>query len=199
MHARTRASRLPRRKRTRPPPSVTPTTPWRRKSAMPWRVTRKSIAWATPGRSTGSREHRVPRQLRGTRTGQAACFAVLAHFLEHLDHGIAELNEGWPTVIERLRGVVARLRRPDPLGKYAGGEPPLRSALFNADQMEQHGRHLALAHRVAPGRTRDRLLTRLAENGDVLAEVCGLLAQALGSNRRITPAADWLLDNFYLI
>ncbi len=109
------------------------------------------------------------------------------------------MNERGPTIFERLRGLVARLRRPDPLGRYAGEEPPLRSALFNADQMEQHGRHLALAHRVAPGRTRDRLLGRLAENEDVLAEVCELLTQALTSNRRITPAADWLLDNFYLI
>ena len=109
------------------------------------------------------------------------------------------MKESGQTVIERLRSLVARLHRPDPLGRYAGEEPPLRSALFNADQMEQHGRHLALAHRVAPGRTRDRLLTRLAENEDVLAEVCGLLTEAVTSNRRITPAADWLLDNFYLI
>ncbi len=65
--------------------------------------------------------------------------------------------------------------------------------------MEQHGKNLARAHALAPGRTRDRLLTRLAGNEAVLVEVCDLLATAVAENRRITPAADWLLDNFYLI
>ena len=74
--------------------------------------------------------------------------------------------------------------------KYADEEPPLRSELFNADQMEQHGKNLALAHRLAPGRARDRLLGRLAENEAILVEVCDLLTVAVTSNRRITPAAE---------
>jgi cyclic beta-1,2-glucan synthetase len=109
-------------------------------------------------------------------------------------------------IIDRLRGMAARVHRSDPLGKYsdplgkyAAAEPPLRLELFNADQMERHGRHLALAHRVAPGRPRDRLLTRLADNYGVLVDVCGLLAAEVTSSHRITPAAEWLLDNFYLI
>ena len=65
--------------------------------------------------------------------------------------------------------------------------------------MEQHGRNLAAAHRLAPGRAPDRLLARLAENEGVLVEVCDLLTAAVTANRRITPAAEWLLDNFYLI
>ena len=52
---------------------------------------------------------------------------------------------------------------------------------------------------MAPGRARDQLLTRLAENERVLVEVCDLLTAAVTANRRITPAAEWLLDNFYLI
>ena len=44
--------------------------------------------------------------------------------------------------------------------KYADEEPPLRSELFSADQMEQHGKNLALAHRLAPGRAPDQLLTQ---------------------------------------
>ena len=65
--------------------------------------------------------------------------------------------------------------------------------------MEQHGKDLAVAHRLAPGRAPDRLLTRLAENERILVEVCDLLTAAVTANRRITPAAEWLLDNFYLI
>src|SRR5947209_14407480 len=65
--------------------------------------------------------------------------------------------------------------------------------------MERHGRSLAVAHRLAPGRSRDQLLARLAGNEEVLVEVCSLLTAAVTANRRITPAGEWLLDNFYLI
>ncbi|NMF98277.1 cyclic beta 1-2 glucan synthetase [Aromatoleum toluolicum] len=78
-------------------------------------------------------------------------------------------------------------------------EPPLRSELFSADQMEQHGKALAAAHRLAPGRGPDQLLGRLAANESALVGVCRLLTVAVTENRRITPAGDWLLDNFYLI
>jgi len=83
--------------------------------------------------------------------------------------------------------------------KYAGDEPPLRSELFSADQMEQHGKTLAGLHTLSPGHGPDQLLTRLAENEGVLIGVHNLLAEAVKANRRITPAGEWLLDNFYLI
>ena len=65
--------------------------------------------------------------------------------------------------------------------------------------MEQHGKTLAGAHRLMSGRAPNRLLARLAANEKVLVDVCNLLAAAVAGNRRITPAAEWLLDNFYLI
>ncbi|MEP6958190.1 MAG: hypothetical protein ABI980_05630, partial [Nitrospirota bacterium] len=83
--------------------------------------------------------------------------------------------------------------------KYAGGEPPLRSELFSADQMEQHGKALAGLHQLSPDRAPDQLLSRLAENEHVLIGVRDLLAEAVQAHRRITPAGEWLLDNFYLI
>ncbi len=46
---------------------------------------------------------------------------------------------------------------------------------------------------------KDRLLTRLAENEDVLTGARNLLTAAVKANRRISPAGEWLLDNFYLI
>jgi cyclic beta-1,2-glucan synthetase len=77
-------------------------------------------------------------------------------------------------------------------------EPPLRSELFSADQMEQHGKALAASHQLAAGRGPDQLLPRLAANETVLAEVCNRLTAAV-AKRRIEPAGEWLLDNFYLI
>ena len=65
--------------------------------------------------------------------------------------------------------------------------------------MKQHGRALAASHKVGSGRAPDQLLTRLAENEGILIEACNLLTAAVKANRRIAPAGEWLLDNFYLI
>ena len=86
-----------------------------------------------------------------------------------------------------------------PLQEYVCDEQPLRDELFSADQMEQHGKILASMHQVKPGRPRDRLLARLAENEILLLEVHRLVTEAVKVGRRITPAGEWLLDNFYVI
>ena len=78
-------------------------------------------------------------------------------------------------------------------------ELPLRSELFSADQMERHGKTLAAAHRVTPDQAQDQLLSRLASNESVLIGARNRLAAAISTNRRITPAGEWLLDNFHLI
>jgi cyclic beta-1,2-glucan glucanotransferase len=79
------------------------------------------------------------------------------------------------------------------------GEAPLRSELFSREQMTQHGKVLAASHVVARGRGSDQLLSRLVDNEKVLNETCHLLTAAITANRRIAPAGEWLLDNFYLI
>ncbi len=65
--------------------------------------------------------------------------------------------------------------------------------------MEQFGITLAVAHQLAPGRASDWLLTRLDANEDALIGVCNLLTEAVVATRPITPAGEWLLDNFHLI
>jgi len=104
---------------------------------------------------------------------------------------------------QNIREPLLRLRSCLPGGglgrRYAGDEPPLRSELFSADQMKQHGKILADSHQLSPGGPQGRLLKRLAENQAVLTGVRNLLIEAVQANRRITPAGEWLLDNFYLI
>ena len=78
-------------------------------------------------------------------------------------------------------------------------ELPLRAELFSTVQMEHHGRSLAQSHNVRSGRVRDQLLSRLADNETVLLETCSSLTSAVQEDRQLTPAAEWLLDNFYLI
>ncbi len=82
---------------------------------------------------------------------------------------------------------------------YVGDEQPLRAELFSAVQMEQHGKGLAAAHLLAPHHVPDQLLVRLNANELTLVDVCALLLEAVKQNRRIAPAGEWLLDNFYLI
>jgi hypothetical protein len=96
----------------------------------------------------------------------------------------------------RLTG---RLRSQPTNRKYTSDEPPLRAELFSADQMEQHGKVLAGVHRVSVGRAPDHLLARLSENETALLQCCKAITGAVKANRRISPAGEWLLDNFYLI
>ena len=103
------------------------------------------------------------------------------------------------TIIENLLRLKMSHQRNGLSQKYIGDEPPLRSELFSTLQMEQHGKILAGSHKLSLERTPDRLLTRLAENESVLIKVCNLLTTAVKANRRIAPAGEWLLDNFYLI
>ncbi|PYI80066.1 MAG: hypothetical protein DME26_22335, partial [Verrucomicrobia bacterium] len=86
-------------------------------------------------------------------------------------------------------------RRRSPARKYSGDELPLRSELFSADQMQEHGKTLAGLHKLSAKRAANPLLTRLAENEDVLIGVYGLLTESIKADRRIAPAGEWLLDN----
>jgi len=77
-------------------------------------------------------------------------------------------------------------------------EPPLRAELFSVEQLAHHARGLAGGHQAVTRSGSNSLLARLDDNERILrAFNRGTLAVDPG--RRITPAAEWLLDNFYLI
>ena len=113
-----------------------------------------------------------------------------------LNKGNLKLKEGSKGIVENLLHL--SLSRNGNPGKY-GDAPPLRAELFSTEQMKQHGKTLAGRHKLSPGRSPDRLLPRLAENETVLIGVHRLMTEAVAANRQITPAGEWLLDNFYLI
>ena len=79
------------------------------------------------------------------------------------------------------------------------GDLPLRGELFSSDQLQRHARMIAASQRLTRRRSSGRLLTRLADNERVLLDTYELLAAAAKRGRRITPASEWLLDNFYLL
>src|SRR5688572_7648284 len=87
--------------------------------------------------------------------------------------------------------------------EHSADEQPLRAELFSVSQLEQHAKSMAGWHDTggARGAARggDRLLPRLRSNEAVLAEAYDVVTEAVKRGRRITPAAEWFLDNYHLI
>src|SRR4051794_869837 len=82
---------------------------------------------------------------------------------------------------------------------WDSGEP-IREELFSAERLDEHARSLALAQQVMPKATRGHPLdARLAGNGTVLLNAYRLINKAVDDRRAITPAAEWLVDNYYLV
>ena len=75
----------------------------------------------------------------------------------------------------------------------------LRGELLSVDQLRRHAAVMARRHKTDSRRRPDRLLRRLAVNERVLLAGHELVSQAAAGGRRVALAAEWLLDNFYLI
>ena len=68
------------------------------------------------------------------------------------------------------------------------------------ERLEQHAQTLAAAQRVTSAPRRGRAVRpRIAENARVLVESYRDLAAAIKDERSITPAAEWLVDNFPIV
>ena len=96
-----------------------------------------------------------------------------------------------PSILHLLKGLpTASPREP---------EEPIRSELFSIERLEQHAESLAAAQRVTakPGRGRP-LAPRLRDNGRVLLAAYRTIGKAIREERAITPAAEWLVDNFHI-
>src|ERR1039458_7635813 len=90
--------------------------------------------------------------------------------------------------------LIARQSRP----RRPAGDPPLRAELFSAEQLVRHAKALASDHRSVIHRGPNRLLARLDRNERDL-RAFNRETLAVDQRRRVTPAAEWLLDNFFLI
>jgi len=79
-------------------------------------------------------------------------------------------------------------------------EPPIRAELFSVERLEQHAESLAAAQHVAPDLGRSRPITkRLYDNTRVLTATYRAIVRATSTHQPITPAAEWLLDNFHVV
>ncbi|MDB4917584.1 MAG: hypothetical protein JWM95_5228, partial [Gemmatimonadetes bacterium] len=76
--------------------------------------------------------------------------------------------------------------------------------LFGSDRLARHSRHLARTQKVVDGprihpRGRGPLLSRLAATERVLRNVHATLSLVAHEGVVVSPAGEWLLDNFYVV
>jgi len=105
-----------------------------------------------------------------------------------------------PAVIHRL-GNLSTHARTLLLARHGEIQPPIRAELFGAQRFEQHGRSLAQAQTIRPsgrGHGPD-FFPRVEENIQALRQAYDYIALTSRSGHYVTPAAEWLLDNFHLI
>jgi cyclic beta-1,2-glucan synthetase len=83
---------------------------------------------------------------------------------------------------------------------FAEPEGPIRGELLSAERLEQHAENLAAAQVATQDTEEGRpLIPRVLENGRVLLEYYRATASAIQQGGTITPAAEWLVDNFYIV
>ena len=78
----------------------------------------------------------------------------------------------------------------------------IRSELFNVERLEQHAEIIAATHRVSKFEAltgRRRISHRLDENAQALLSAYETICESVAGGRPITPAAEWLIDNFHVV
>jgi cellobiose phosphorylase len=104
------------------------------------------------------------------------------------------------TALIRLRIRMRRLLAgPERERSRSAVDPPVRARLLSAEQLGERGADLARSHRIDPQARTDRLLRRLVDNQQVIARAVAMLEEAVQAQRRLTPAAEWLIDNIHLV
>ena len=78
-------------------------------------------------------------------------------------------------------------------------EEAIREELFSVERLEQHAESLAAAQSISSRSERGRpLAKRVRDNDEALLDAYHVIAAAIADKRPITPAAEWLIDNFHL-
>src|SRR5262249_505680 len=76
---------------------------------------------------------------------------------------------------------------------------PIRGELCGAEQLRELARQVARASPTQPHRRGRPLLRRLEENRSFLLSTHRIISDAARAQETLTPDAEWLLDNFYVI
>ncbi|HKV32873.1 MAG TPA: glucoamylase family protein [Pyrinomonadaceae bacterium] len=78
-------------------------------------------------------------------------------------------------------------------------EKPFQAEFYSVERLEQYAQTLAAEHKTVTRKSRAELLPRLRDNGRILEAAYKALVEALREGRAISPAAEWLVDNYHII
>ena len=78
-------------------------------------------------------------------------------------------------------------------------EKPFQAEFFSVERLEQYAQTLATEHATVTKKGRAQLLPRLEDNGRRLEAVYKALVEAIRNGRPISPAAEWLVDNYHIV
>ncbi|HEY8225756.1 MAG TPA: protein ndvB, partial [Pyrinomonadaceae bacterium] len=98
------------------------------------------------------------------------------------------MAELFASLTERLRSA-----------SHYGDEQPIREEMFSVERLEQYAQTLAAEHRIVRKKGRAQLLPRLEDNGRKLVGAYRSLVETIRVGRTISPAAEWLVDNFHIV
>lgn len=104
-------------------------------------------------------------------------------------------------VLDRLEALTPHARY-ILLNQRVEAEAPIRAELFGIHRFEEHGRSLAQAQTVQGDEHSRRgasFFPRVQENLVALRNAYDYVALTSRSGQYVTPAAEWLLDNFHLV
>jgi cyclic beta-1,2-glucan synthetase len=87
----------------------------------------------------------------------------------------------------------------DPFRKSALPDLPTEGELWDVDRLERHARNLADQSGDFVDTARLDLRARLRSNAEALESAYTAVVAALRVGRAITPAAQWLVDNFHVV
>src|SRR5215217_5647769 len=96
---------------------------------------------------------------------------------------------------ELFESITALFRKP------AGDadEKPFQAEFFSVERLEQYAQTLATEHKTVTRKGHAQLLPRLADNGGKLEAAYKALVEALRQGHSISPAAEWLVDNYHIV
>ncbi|MEO8575349.1 MAG: glucoamylase family protein [Gemmatimonadales bacterium] len=102
--------------------------------------------------------------------------------------------------VKPINRLLRLFRRSDESDRRLVG--PIRGEVFGADRLAKHARNIARKHKLlSPKKQRGHgpLLERLDDTRRVLEDIHDRLAGAAERDVDISPAGEWLLDNYYIV
>ena len=96
----------------------------------------------------------------------------------------------------RLIEKLTQSRRPSP---WDDGQP-ISAEIFGQERSRQHARSLAESQRVTDHPLLvHSIIARIIDNADALHGAYVQICAAIAENKVVTPAAEWLIDNYHLV